>query len=93
MAIAKQNGRNTQERLGLLETIWSSTTERVAEEVADMQMIANQDQIVIAPWDYRFMQKKYEKKNTILTPRSQAIFTIGSAHRCDALCCRSFVFL
>ena len=48
--------------LDLLETIWSSATERVAEEVADMQMIANQDQIVIAPWDYRFYAEKVRKE-------------------------------
>jgi peptidyl-dipeptidase Dcp len=48
--------------LDLLETIWPSATERVAEEVADMQMIANQDQIVIAPWDYRFYAEKVRKE-------------------------------
>ena len=48
--------------LDLLETIWPSATERVAEEVANMQMIANQDQIVIAPWDYRFYAEKVRKE-------------------------------
>lgn len=48
--------------LDLLETIWPSATERVAEEVADMQMISNQDQIVIAPWDYRFYAEKVRKE-------------------------------
>ena len=48
--------------IDLLETIWPSATERVAEEVANMQMIANQDQIVIAPWDYRFYAEKVRKE-------------------------------
>ena len=51
--------------LNLLETIWPSAINRVAEEVADMQLIANQDQAKIEPWDYRYYaekvrQKKYE---------------------------------
>jgi len=48
--------------LHLLETIWPSAIERVAEEVADMQLIANQDQITIAPWDYRYYAEKVRQK-------------------------------
>ena len=48
--------------LNLLETIWPSSIERVAEEVADMQLIANQDQITIEPWDYRYYAEKVRLK-------------------------------
>ena len=48
--------------LNLLETIWPAAVERVAEEVYDMQMIANRDQIKIEPWDYRFYSEKVRKE-------------------------------
>ncbi len=48
--------------LNLLEAIWPSSIERVAEEVTDMQLIANQDQITIEPWDYRYYAEKVRLK-------------------------------
>ena len=48
--------------LNLLETIWPAAVERVAEEVYDMQMIANRNQIKIEPWDYRFYSEKVRKE-------------------------------
>ena len=48
--------------LNLLETIWPSAINRVAEEVADMQLIANQDQAKIEPWDYRYYAEKVRQK-------------------------------
>ena len=51
----------TPERaLGLLEAVWPAATARVAEEVADMQAIADAEgaDIEIAPWDYRFYAEK-----------------------------------
>ena len=48
--------------LNLLETIWPSAIERVAEEVADMQLIANEDQTIIEPWDYRYYAEKVRQK-------------------------------
>ena len=47
--------------LNLLETIWPSAINR-AEEVADMQLIANQDQAKIEPWDYRYYAEKVRQK-------------------------------
>lgn len=46
--------------LELLEAVWPAATARVAEEVADMQAIADaqNDNIKIEPWDYRFYAEK-----------------------------------
>ena len=54
--------KTPENALNLLETIWPSATERVAEEVADMQLIADQDKITIAPWDYRYYAEKVRQK-------------------------------
>ena len=32
-----------------------------------MQLIANQDKIIIEPWDYRYYAEKVRQKNMILT--------------------------
>ena len=47
----------------LLEQVWPAATARVAEEVADMQKIADQEgaDIDIAPWDYRYYAEKVRK--------------------------------
>lgn len=47
----------------LLGQVWPAATARVAEEVADMQQIADQegDEIEIAPWDYRYYAEKVRK--------------------------------
>ena len=43
--------------------VWPSAIARVAEEVADMQKIANAEgaKITIMPWDYRFYAEKVRK--------------------------------
>ncbi|MDW7691958.1 M3 family metallopeptidase [Flammeovirgaceae bacterium SG7u.111] len=48
---------------GLMEAVWPATIARVAEEVADMQAVAdkNGDKITIEPWDYRFYAEKVRK--------------------------------
>ncbi len=48
----------------LMEAVWSASIARVAEEVRDMQMIADEsgDNITIEPWDYRFYAEKVRKK-------------------------------
>ena len=54
----------TPERaIDLMEAVWPAATARVAEEVADMQAIANSEgaDITIAPWDYRFYAEKVRK--------------------------------
>ncbi len=55
----------TPERaIDLMEAVWPAAIARVAEEVADMQALAdkNGDNITIAPWDYRFYAEKVRKQ-------------------------------
>jgi peptidyl-dipeptidase Dcp len=49
--------------LELLEAVWEPAVARVAEEVADMQALADQEKagITIAPWDYRYYAEKVRK--------------------------------
>ncbi len=49
--------------IGLLEAVWTAAVARVAEEVADMQAIADAEGagITIAPWDYRYYAEKVRK--------------------------------
>jgi peptidyl-dipeptidase Dcp len=49
--------------LELLETVWTPAVERVHEEVADMQALADKEgaNITIAPWDYRYYAEKVRK--------------------------------
>ena len=54
----------TPERaLNLMETVWPAAIARVAEEVADMQEIADAEgaDITIEPWDYRLYAEKVRK--------------------------------
>jgi len=51
----------TPERaLGLMEAVWPAALARVAEEVRDMQALADAEGagLVIEPWDYRFYSEK-----------------------------------
>ncbi|MCA9181505.1 MAG: M3 family metallopeptidase, partial [Planctomycetales bacterium] len=47
----------------LMLKVWPKAVARVAEEVADMQELADQggDKITIEPWDYRFYAEKVRK--------------------------------
>ncbi|MEI9852855.1 MAG: M3 family metallopeptidase [Sphingomonas sp.] len=47
----------------LMMAVWPAARARVAEEVADMQALANAEgaAITIAPWDYRFYAEKVRK--------------------------------
>ncbi len=49
--------------LELMEAVWPAAIARVAEEVADMQAVADSEgaNIKIAPWDYRFYAEKVRK--------------------------------
>jgi peptidyl-dipeptidase Dcp len=48
----------------LMMRVWKPAVKRVAEEVADMQKIANKEKkkITIEPWDYLFYAEKVRKK-------------------------------
>jgi peptidyl-dipeptidase Dcp len=54
----------TPERaMELMEAVWPAAIARVAEEVADMQALADKEsaKITIEPWDYRFYAEKVRK--------------------------------
>ncbi len=48
----------------LMESVWKPAIERVAEEVADMQKVADKENanITIEPWDYRYYAEKVRKE-------------------------------
>ncbi|MEI5686789.1 M3 family metallopeptidase [Sphingomonas kyungheensis] len=50
--------------MALMLRVWPAATARVAEEVRDMQAIADQSgaKLTIAPWDYRFYQEQVRKR-------------------------------
>ena len=52
--------KSPENALNLMEAVWPAAISRVAEEVADMQAIAdaNGDNITIEPWDYRYYAEK-----------------------------------
>ncbi|UXP30896.1 M3 family metallopeptidase [Reichenbachiella agarivorans] len=55
--------KTPENAMALMEAVWPAAIARVAEEVADMQAVADQngDNIVIEPWDYRFYAEKVRK--------------------------------
>lgn len=55
--------RTPEQALALLEAVWPAAVARVAEEVADMQAIADAEgaEITIEPWDYRYYMEKVRK--------------------------------
>ena len=59
MSMAKTPERATQ----LMEAVWKPAVKRVAEEVADMQAVADKEGagIKIEPWDYRYYAEKVRK--------------------------------
>ncbi len=56
--------KNPENAMKLMNAVWPAAIGRVAEEVADMQAIAdaNGDNITIEPWDYRYYAEKVRKK-------------------------------
>ncbi len=54
--------KTPENALGLLQAVWPAAIARVKEEVADMQIIADLDNITIEPWDYRYYAEKVRKK-------------------------------
>ncbi len=53
--------KKPENALGLLKAVWPAAIARVDEEVADMQVIANKDNVTIKPWDYRYYAEKVRK--------------------------------
>lgn len=56
--------KTPENAMGLMEAVWPAAIARVAEEVADMQAVAdrNGDNITIEPWDYRFYAEIVRKE-------------------------------
>ncbi|WP_452226390.1 M3 family metallopeptidase [Lacinutrix cladophorae] len=56
--------KTPENAMNLMMAVWPAAIGRVAEEVADMQTVANEngDNITIEPWDYRFYAEKVRKK-------------------------------
>jgi peptidyl-dipeptidase Dcp len=56
--------KTPENAMGLLEAIWPAAIARVAQEVEDMQAVANAngDNVIIAPWDYRYYAEKVRKE-------------------------------
>ena len=54
--------KTPENAMELMNAIWPSAIARVKEEVADMQAIANKDNITIEPWDYRYYAEKVRKQ-------------------------------
>ena len=70
--------RNPERAIELMEAVWTPAVARVAEEVADMQDIADAEgaNIKIEPWDYRYYAEKvrkdkYDFDETQITPYMQ----------------------
>ena len=56
--------KKPENAMALMEAVWPAAIARVAEEVADMQKVANEltnTKIRIQPWDYRFYAEKVRK--------------------------------
>ena len=55
--------KDPQKGLDLLMRVWPAARARVAEEVADMQKLADSEgaKITIEPWDYRYYMEKVRK--------------------------------
>ncbi|MFW8591765.1 M3 family metallopeptidase [Glaciecola sp. 2405UD65-10] len=55
--------KTPENAMDLMEKVWPAAIARVEEEVADMQAIADAENanITIAPWDYRFYAEKVRK--------------------------------
>jgi peptidyl-dipeptidase Dcp len=59
--MADTMAKDPAKAMDLMMKVWPAAVGRVKEEVADMQAIANTDNITIEPWDYRFYAEKVRK--------------------------------
>ncbi len=59
-----QMAKTPENAMELMLKVWSKAVQRVKEEVADMQAIADQEaaEITIEPWDYRYYAEKVRKE-------------------------------
>jgi peptidyl-dipeptidase Dcp len=55
--------KTPENAMALMEAVWKPAVQRVHEEVADMQAVADKEgaDVKIEPWDYRFYQEKVRK--------------------------------
>ena len=55
--------KTPEQAMALMEAVWPAAIARVAEEVADMQQVADAEgaNITIEPWDYRYYAEKVRK--------------------------------
>ena len=55
--------KTPENAMALMEAVWPAAIARVAEEVVDMQTVADKsgDNITIEPWDYRYYAEKVRK--------------------------------
>ncbi|MFA6957459.1 MAG: M3 family metallopeptidase [Thermoanaerobaculia bacterium] len=55
--------KNPERAMQLMEAVWKPAIGRVAEEVADMQKVADSEgaKLTIEPWDYRYYAEKVRK--------------------------------
>lgn len=55
--------KTPENAMNLMEAVWPAAIGRVAEEVVDMQAVADEEgaNITIEPWDYRFYAEKVRK--------------------------------
>ena len=53
--------KTPEQASALLHALWHPAVQRVREEVADMQQLADMDGITIEPWDYRYYAEQVRK--------------------------------
>ncbi|MBS1765289.1 MAG: M3 family metallopeptidase [Bacteroidetes bacterium] len=63
LKLADKMAKTPERALELMEAVWPAAVNRVHEEVADMQKIADAEKsgIQIEPWDYRYYAEKVRK--------------------------------
>jgi peptidyl-dipeptidase Dcp len=63
-ALEKQVAKTPERAMDLMMRVWPAAKARVAEEVADMQAVADREgaNITIEPWDYRYYAEKVRKE-------------------------------
>ena len=59
--MADTMAKDPAKAMELMMKVWPAAVARVGEEVADMQAIANGDEVTIEAWDYRFYAEKVRK--------------------------------
>ncbi len=59
--MANTMAKDPDKAMDLMMKVWPAAVARVGEEVADMQAIANAQEITIEPWDYRYYAEKVRK--------------------------------